>query len=240
MLRCIPRKKPVHIMKRKATAAIVGHGFDLRLQSCLMDEVEDHKDANIDLQLEAAYAQELKLDHRFERISIDTAQHAFGKEVERSIDRMGIQRNDILLLHTGDNELSRTDMPAQVVADRVVQLAISAYDRYPFRLVILVGALPRAEDIEMPKDDYLEKVNDFNEVLKEAAKDDVHLRYVLLRGFNFESDGSTEKDIDTWSDGIVPTNEGLWKYRNEVKQALTTSIPIMLQHARDLRLNYRR
>ncbi len=225
-------------MRRKATAAIVGHGFVLRLLSNLMDDVEDHKDKTGAMELETAYCHELQMDRRFSSMAIDTALYAFGNTVEHCIQRMGDKGLDMLLLHVGDNELAQSNTPAQVVADRVVQLATMAYARYPFRLVIMVGALPRSGQLEVTEEDYLDKVDEFNAALKEAASDDVHLRFVLLRGFSYRSDGQTPRDIDTWSDGVVPTDTGLWKYRNEVKFALTSSISIMLQHARDLRLRF--
>ncbi len=88
--------------------------------------------------------------------------------------------------------------------------------------------------------DYQKKVDTFNALLKEAAEDDVHLHYVMLRGFQFTSDNTARRPLLEWSDGINPTNDGLWKYTNELKNVLMQSIHIMLRHARDLRSYYNR
>ena len=92
----------------------------------------------------------------------------------------------------------------------------------------------------MPIKEYLKKVDTFNALLKEATEDDVHLHYVMLRGFQFTADNTARRLLLDWSDGVNPTNDGLWKYANELKNALMQSIHIMLRHACDLRCYYNR
>ncbi len=109
-------------MKRQATAAVLGHGFPLKLRAMLMDNVKED-DSNKNMDLEVAFAHALQIHHNFRCISVQSTPYAASRDARLCLKELATPQTDILILHFGDNELSQHDCPPEVAVDQVISLA---------------------------------------------------------------------------------------------------------------------
>ena len=196
---------PRYAMRRRATAALLGNGYASRFRSRLLEIVEGDYLRTKDFSIPESFAFELNVHDNFRWVDVESTPSAFGSQPRRLIQELATPPTDILALQLADNDLAEADKPAEVVADRIIHLARLAYIRHPFRLVIMVGALPRTKELEVSRKEYRRKARACNDRLKAAASEDLHLHYVMLRGFQRTADNKRRKPISILSDGVLPT-----------------------------------